>query len=115
VEDEQPMLWLLQKILLRQGYRVFAASDGASAIEFFHRHKYNIDVVLLDIGLPGVSGWQVFLQMKREQPNLRVVIATGYVETDLQNNLQSVGVSGVINKPYVPDHILKVLEGLIRH
>jgi two-component system cell cycle sensor histidine kinase/response regulator CckA len=113
VEDEQPMLWLLQKILLRQGYRVFAASDGESAIEIFQRHKHDIDVVLLDIGLPRVSGWQVFLQMKREQLNLRAVIASGYVEPDLQNNMQSAGVSRVINKPYVPDDVLKVLEGLI--
>jgi two-component system cell cycle sensor histidine kinase/response regulator CckA len=113
VEDEQPMLSLLQKILLQQGYRVFAASDSESAMKIFHRHKHDIDAVLLDIGLPIVSGWEVFLQMKREQPSLRAVIASGYLEPDLQNNMKNAGISHVINKPYVPDDVLKVLDGLI--
>jgi PAS domain S-box-containing protein len=113
VEDEQPMLSLLEKILSRQGYHVFAALDGESAIEIFRRHKHDIDAVLLDIGLPRVSGWEVFLQMKREEPNLRAVIASGYLEPDLQNNMQSAGISHVINKPYVPDDVLKVLEDLM--
>jgi two-component system, cell cycle sensor histidine kinase and response regulator CckA len=113
VEDEPPMLWLLQKILVQQGYRVFAAADGESALEIFHRHKHDIDAVLLDIGLPRVSGWEVFLQMKREQPSLRAVIASGYLEPDLQSNMQSAGISHVINKPYIPDDIINVLDSLI--
>jgi PAS domain S-box-containing protein len=113
VEDEQPMLLLLQKILLQQGYRVFAASDGESAMKIFQRHKHDIDAVLLDIGLPKVSGWEVFLQMKREQPSLRAVIASGYLEPDLQNNMKNAGISHVINKPYMPDEVSKVLEDLM--
>jgi two-component system cell cycle sensor histidine kinase/response regulator CckA len=106
VEDEQPMLSLLQKIMLQQGYRVFAASDGESALEIFQRHKHDIDAVLLDIGLPRVSGWEIFLQMKREQPGVKAVIASGYLEPDLQNNMQSAGISHVIDKPYTPDDVI---------
>jgi PAS domain S-box-containing protein len=113
VEDEQPMLSLLQNVLSRQGYHVFAASDGESAIEIFRRHKHDIDIVLLDIGLPRVSGWEVFLQMKREHPNVRVVIASGYLEPDLQNSWQSAGISHVVDKPYIPNDVLKLLESLI--
>jgi CheY-like chemotaxis protein len=113
VEDEQPMLSLLQNVLSRQGYHVFAASDGESALEIFRRHKHEIDAVLLDIGLPRVSGWEIFLQMKRENPNVRVVIASGYLEPDLQNNMQSAGISHVVDKPYILDDVIKALEDLI--
>jgi PAS domain S-box-containing protein len=113
VEDERPMLSLLQKILLQRGYRVFTATDGESAMDIFRQNKQEIDAVMLDNGLPRVSGWEIFLQMKREQPSLKAVIASGYLEPDLQNNMKTAGVNHLINKPYLPDDVIKILETLI--
>jgi CheY-like chemotaxis protein len=113
VEDERPMLSLLQKILLQRGYRVFTATDGESAMDIFRQNKQEIDAVMLDNGLPRVSGWEIFLQMKREQPSLKAVIASGYLEPDLQNNMKTAGVNHLINKPYLPDDVIRILETLI--
>lgn len=62
VEDEKLMVRLLEKFLSGQGYQVLVASDGEQAIEAYCRHKSEIDVVLLDVGLPKLSGVNVFLE-----------------------------------------------------
>ncbi len=79
VEDEQVMLRLVEKVLLQHGYQVLVASDGEEAIEVYRRHKLGIDVVLLDVDLPKLTGWDVLLKMKEENPDVRVVIATGRI------------------------------------
>ena len=112
VEDEQLMVSLLHGMLSQKGYHVLVALDGESAIEIFQRHKHEIDAVLLDVGLPRVSGWEVFLQMQKEKPEVKAVIVSGYLEPDLRHRMQNAGISYVIAKPYVPDDVIEALETL---
>src|SRR5687768_10062735 len=84
VEDERLMLHLLEKVLSRHGYRVLAASDGEQAIEAYRFYKPRIDAVLLDVGLPKTTGWQVLLKLKEENPDVRVVVASGYLEPKMK-------------------------------
>ena len=71
VEDEQLMLRLLEKFLSQQGYQVLIASDGEEAVEVYHLHRLEIDVVLLDVGLPKLTGWDVLLKMKEDNPDVQ--------------------------------------------
>src|SRR5678815_5551275 len=87
VEDEQVMLRVVEKVLLQHGYQVLVASDGEEAIEVYRRHKLEIDVVLLDVDLPKLTGWDVLLKMKEENPDVRVVIATGFLEPKMKTCL----------------------------
>ena len=84
VEDEPGMLCLLEEVLSRHGYQVLMASDGEQAIEVYRCYKLRIDVVLLDVGLPKIAGWQVLLKMKKENPAVRVVIASGYLDPKMK-------------------------------
>jgi CheY-like chemotaxis protein len=68
VEDEKNMLNLLEKVLLRQGYQVLAATDGEKALEVYRRHNGTIDVVLLDIGLPKLAGEDVLRKTETTEP-----------------------------------------------
>ena len=56
VEDEPGMLCLLEEVLSRHGYQVLVASDGEKAIEVYRCYKLRIDVVLLDVGIPKITG-----------------------------------------------------------
>jgi DNA-binding response OmpR family regulator len=112
VEDEQLMLHLLEKFLSRQGYQVLVASDGEQAIEAYCHHKTEIDVVLLDVGLPKVKGMDVLLKMKDENPGVRVVIASGYLEPKVKTEMYRAGVNDFVDKPYMLPELLETLRSL---
>lgn len=113
VEDEPRMLRLLEKVLSRHGYEVLAASDGEQAIEVYRCYKPRIGVVLLDVGLPKTTGWQVLLKMKEENPDVRVVIASGYLEPKMKAEMSGAGVRHFVNKPYRLAEVEKTVRSLI--
>lgn len=113
VEDEKIMLDVLEKILLQQGYRVFTATDGETALDIYQRNKQTIDAVLLDIGLPKITGRDVLLKIRNENPEVKVVVASGYLEPELKSELDQAGVKYFLHKPYLPAQVVKTLERLI--
>jgi signal transduction histidine kinase/CheY-like chemotaxis protein len=113
VEDEKPMVRLLKNILSQQGYEVFVAMDGEAAINLHRRHKHQIQVVLLDIGLPKVAGWDVMMQIKDENPTVPIVVTSGYIDPDLKARFVQAGVRHFIDKPYTAEVIVENLQALI--
>ena len=113
VEDEQLMLRLLEKVLLQRGYRVLVATDGEQAIEVYRCNKMGINLVLLDVGLPKIGGWEVFLRMKEENPDVRVVIASGYLEPGLKSRMGQAGIKHFLPKPYMLDEVVETLRNLM--
>jgi PAS domain S-box-containing protein len=110
VEDEQPMVRFLKNVLTRKGYRVLAALDGAEAIDLYQRHKDDIDVVLIDLGLPKVTGSEVIRIMKEQNPNVKIIVTTGYLEPELRLELLGAEVKEYIQKPYSVEDVLEKLE-----
>jgi two-component system, chemotaxis family, CheB/CheR fusion protein len=113
VEDEKNMLDLLEKTLVRQGYQVLTAADGETALNIYRRSKKAIDVVLLDIGLPKLAGRDVLRKIKNENPDVKVVIASGYLEPKLKSEIDRTGVKYFLSKPYRPDEVVRILQSLI--
>jgi len=112
VEDEEQMVRLLKKLLPRAGYRVLAATDGKEAIELYQQHKAEIDVVLLDLGLPKVTGLDVIPRLKEQNPGVRIIIATGYLQPELKAEILRAGVMDCIHKPYLVSEVIEKL-GLV--
>jgi len=112
VEDERVMLRLLERFLSRQGYQVLLAADGEQAIDGYCRHKTEIDVVLLDVGLPKVSGVDVFRKMKKENPEVRVVVASGYLDARMKTEMYRAGVKAFLDKPYLLPEMLETLRSV---
>lgn len=113
VEDEYLMRRLLGKVVTGRGASVLLAADGAEAIDMYTRHKDEILVVLLDLGLPKVSGWDVFTRLKEQNPKLRVVVASGYMEPAVKSKMQEAGVKHFIEKPYMLDEVVHTLQSEI--
>ncbi len=114
VEDEERMLHALEKILAQQGYKVLKASDGEMALDTYERHNQAIDVVLLDMGLPKMSGRDVLLRMKNRNPDVKVVIASGHFEDEMNSDIDQAGVKYLLRKPYMPDEVIKILQSLTK-
>jgi signal transduction histidine kinase/CheY-like chemotaxis protein len=114
VEDEERMLHALGKILGKQGYKVLKASDGEMALETYQRYKDSIDVVLLDLGLPKMSGRDVLRSIKNTNPGVKVIIASGHFEDELNSDIDQAGVEHLLRKPYMPDEVIKILQSLTK-
>jgi two-component system, cell cycle sensor histidine kinase and response regulator CckA len=115
VEDEKYMSHLLEKVLSGHGCRVLVASDGEQAIEAFRSQKLGIDVVLLDVGLPKIAGLQVLSRIKAENPGVKVVIASGYLEPKTKTEMSGIGVKHFVNKPYILDEVVQTIQSLIEN
>jgi len=80
VDDEPLVLNLVTKALQKFGYTVLTARDGAAAVEVFRQHQAEINLVLLDLILPGMDGWQVLAAMRKLVPGIPVILSSGYDE-----------------------------------
>jgi PAS domain S-box-containing protein len=105
VEDEENQANLMQRFLQHKGYRVLVARDGVEAVEMHGRHKEEIAAVVLDMGLPKLGGWEVFLSMRRQQPEVKVILASGYVKPEVRAEMIRQGVIEIVQKPYLPDDL----------
>lgn len=113
VEDEGAMVDLLSNTLSQEGYRVLDATDGAEAINVYQRHRSEIDLVLIDLGLPKVSGLEVIRTIKKLNEDARIVVTTGYLEPELKSELFAAGVTDYVQKPYtVPDIVQRISHHL---
>jgi two-component system, cell cycle sensor histidine kinase and response regulator CckA len=115
IEDEQLMRRLLERILSRYDTSVLLAADGQEALDIYREHKGEINVVLLDLGLPKISGWEVFNNLIRENPDVCIVVASGYMEPDVKSRMHNAGVEHFIDKPYKLDQLLETLYGVMEH
>jgi two-component system, cell cycle sensor histidine kinase and response regulator CckA len=112
VEDEQLMRRLLERILSSQDTSVLLAADGQEALDIYRDHRGEINVVLLDLGLPKISGWEVFNYLKQQNPDLCIVVASGYMEPDVKSRMHDAGVEHFIEKPYRLDQLVQTLYGV---
>ncbi|MEW5806364.1 MAG: response regulator [Acidobacteriota bacterium] len=100
VEDEEALRQLLKETFMVLGYEILQATDGFEAIELFREKADLIDLVILDIGLPGMAGDIVAMKLKSIRPHARIVIASGYLEFPRKAELLELGVKEFIQKPY---------------
>jgi CheY-like chemotaxis protein len=107
VEDEIRQVELMRKTLEAAGYRVLAATDGLEAVEIFSQHKDEIAVVVLDIGLPKLNGWEALQKMKEIDPTLKPIIASGNIPPQVDALVANGELSTVLRKPYGLNEILE--------
>ena len=113
VDDEEHQLNVMRRFLESEGYRVLAAKDGLEALETFRRHKEEVAVAVLDLGLPKLGGWQAFQQMREIRPELKALVATGFVSADVEAEMAQGKLGGVIAKPYQLDDVLEKISQAI--
>ncbi|MCU0454086.1 MAG: PAS domain S-box protein [Bacteroidetes bacterium] len=113
IEDEPMLLDLLEILLSTNGYRVLTAADGDEALRIYRERHRDIAVVLSDMGLPKVGGWEVFQRMRELNPRVRSILASGYLDVHLRSDLLAAGAKDFIQKPYIPDEILKRIREVI--
>lgn len=111
--DDEPMIRNLgNTILQRYGYRVLLAEDGLDALEIYRREKQHIDLVILDLTMPRLSGRDALHQLLQIDPDVHVLFASGY-SSEHVTETEKEGVLGFINKPYRPQELAGTVRAVL--
>jgi signal transduction histidine kinase/ActR/RegA family two-component response regulator len=112
-EDEARLSDLMRDLLEREGFRVLTAQNGPEAVEVHARHKDEIAIAILDWGLAKLNGWEAFQQMRKINPKLKGIIASGYVSAEVESRLAKGELNGVFQKPYAEEEVLATIKRAI--
>jgi PAS domain S-box-containing protein len=109
VDDEAVIRNLGRTILQRYGYKLLLAQDGQEALEVYRQHQGQIDLVILDLTMPRLSGRDTLRQLLQLDPNVRVLYSSGYSAEHI-TDLDKEGVLGFVNKPYRPQDLVNTVR-----
>jgi DNA-binding NtrC family response regulator len=113
VEDDDSLRDLLKTMLEAHDFKVLTATDGLDAVEVFAKNKESIGVVLSDLGLPYLGGWDAFLSMKKINPELKGILASGYFHPGVKEEIIKSGAENFIQKPYNTPEIVAMLHRML--
>lgn len=112
VEDEEMLKDVITTTLKEKGYTVLTASDGIEAVELFMKYQNEVSLVLSDLGLPRLGGWEACVTMREINARVRVVVASGFIEPTLREEIAKSG-GGIVQKPYEPSEVLRTVRRML--
>jgi CheY-like chemotaxis protein len=113
VEDDDSLRDLLKAMLEASDLKVLTASDGIEAVEVYTQNQDKIGVVLSDLGLPRMGGWEAFLKMREMNPELKGILASGYFHPGVKEEIIKSGAQNFIQKPYNTPEIVATLRKIL--
>ncbi len=113
VDDEQRMRKLLRDYMIREGYKVLEAADGRQALDIFNNEGNNISLIILDVMMPEMDGWQVCAQIRKSS---RVPIIMLTAKSDERDELRGfeLGVDEYVTKPFSPRTLSARVNAILR-
>ncbi|MFH1743900.1 MAG: response regulator [bacterium] len=100
IEDEESVRKVLERAMRAYGYKVLLAADGAEGYEIYSRERDRIDLTVLDLLIPHMSGREFLERLRAENPDAKVIVSTGPIEQDEQNAIEKLRPAKWMLKPY---------------
>jgi len=113
VEDEVQVTLIAKTMLNALGFTVIEASNGFEALEFYRANAADITLVLTDMGMPVMDGYELFLELKKLDPKLPIIISSGYGDTVITSRIPRESIAGLVSKPYGFDQLRDVLKSVL--
>ncbi len=110
VDDEEPVLTVARQMFEMLGFRVLTACDGVEAIEVMREKKHDIDLVVLDLAMPRMSGEETFHALKAIDPKIPIIISSGYSEAEVMRHFEVTELAGCIPKPFSFQNLKEALS-----
>lgn len=114
VDDEQDIRDVVRAVLESRGATVLTAEDGLRGVEVFRENSSRIDLVLLDMTMPGMSGEEVLREIRAINPSARVLLSSGYSESEANQRFSSHRANGFVQKPYTANELVQKLSDALR-
>ncbi|MFH0921498.1 MAG: CHASE4 domain-containing protein [Fibrobacterota bacterium] len=115
VDDERLIRDMAAEILKEIGYTVLTAADGQAAVEFYRDHFKEIDLIILDLIMPKMGGVDCFFELKKINPGVRAIIASGYSANGDAQKMLSNGAKGFIQKPFDIPRLSKLIQDALQN
>ena len=113
VDDEEIIRAIARDILEMQGYQILEAGDGRQAVDLYRIHRDAIDLVILDMSMPVMGGKETFDLLAGVDNDVKVILSTGFADSDDIRQLQKRGVKAVIEKPFRVDELVSTIQHVL--
>jgi len=114
VDDEEALVFLATRALVRFGHTVSGFTDPVAALEAFRTHPNNFDIVVTDLSMPEMSGFDLTRELHAILPSVPVLVMTGYIHAGDEAKAREVSISELVLKPATMDELAEVLDRLLR-
>ncbi len=112
-EDEVLITVILKDMLEELGFTVITATNGKEALELYQKNAADITMVVTDIGMPIMSGYEMFYELKKLNPQLPIIISSGFGDKEVTTTIPRDAVADMLTKPYNFELLKKVLRGVV--
>jgi two-component system cell cycle sensor histidine kinase/response regulator CckA len=113
VDDETQIVTMLRRLLTESGYRVLYSDSGAGGIRIFEQQGDRIDLVLLDVMMPGMGGREVMARILSLRPDAKILLFSGFSQQDRHRDLIDMGAAGFIGKPFMVHDLLAKIRDIL--
>jgi two-component system cell cycle sensor histidine kinase/response regulator CckA len=110
VEDEELLRFAVSKALQKKGFSVIEAGDGSAAMDLMRTHLHDLDVILLDVTLPGISSRDILEEAQRTRPSLKVILSSAYDKKTVDASFSGLRITHFIRKPFQLVDLASVLQ-----
>lgn len=109
IDDEKPVRDAIVDVLGLEGIDVLTAEDGETAVTLYRQHSQRIDLLILDLSMPGLSGQQTFQQLKQINPEAKIILSSGYSAGEVSRQFANEDVADFLSKPYKLATLIKTV------
>jgi PAS domain S-box-containing protein len=114
VDDEQPLVFLATRMLKGLGYRVTGCTDAARALAEFRSKPKDFDLVVTDLSMPGMSGFELARELIAMRPDVPILMTSGYIRPEDKQTARKIGIREVVLKPNTVRELGQALDRLFR-
>ncbi|SEA60093.1 PAS domain S-box-containing protein [Desulfuromusa kysingii] len=115
IDDEEAVLNISQEMLSEFGFEVITARDGIEALQIFKQRHEQIRFVLMDLTMPNMDGEEAFREFRRIDPQVKVIICSGYNEQEVSQKFVGKGLAGFLKKPYMLSELQNTIQKLLKN
>jgi len=110
VDDEAIVRQIVRVSLERSGRRVLVAESGEAAVEILQRPDSRVGIVVLDWKMPLMDGSETLARLRDIRPDLKVIISSGFAQTEAEDHFRAAGITGYLQKPYKMSELITVVD-----
>ena len=113
VEDEEIVRCVAEEMLETLGFTVIQATNGQEALDLYQQHTKDIALVVTDIGMPIMDGYELFNKLKGQAPDLPIILSSGFGERVVFSRISAGAVAGFLSKPYSANQLREMLRSAV--
>lgn len=114
VEDDDNNRFAVEDLLSIEGYNVLSASGGRDALDLLHKHRKEICLIICDIKMPGITGYNIIQEVKRLYPDIPFIFISAYASPSDVNLGYRLGCDRYIVKPFGVKELLDIVRDLLK-